>query len=293
MTKPAGEVLFKNHQFIKTSEFDEEIPEDQSIYEVLRVIDGIPLFLTEHLNRLYVSLKILKLKDSYDLSSLKNLEGSIRRLILKNSLKNCNLKIIVTHFNGKRSLNCYGFFIPSSYPPKDYYETGVDTILYHGTRDNPNAKVYQAELREAVAKKLVEKEAYEALLVNESGEISEGSRSNVFFLKNGVVYTPPAKQVLLGITREKILQLMEEHSIPFEVATIYEKDLQGMAGAFMTGTSPKVLPLRRIEHYAYDSASNEIILRIKQLYDHLIETEIRDDASLKNPEKTAEVKTVK
>lgn len=278
MTKFAGEILFKNHQFIKISEFPEEIPEDQSVYEVLRVIDGTPLFLTEHLNRLYVSLKILNLKDSFDLSSLKGLENSIRTLILRNSLKNCNLKIIVTHFHGQRSLNCYGFFIPSNYPPKSYYVTGVDTILYHGTRENPNVKVYQSDLREAVAKRLVEEDAYEALLVNESGEISEGSRSNVFFVKNDLVYTPPAKQVLLGITREKILQLMAAHDIPFEVAPIYEKDVQDMTGAFMTGTSTKVLPLRRIGNYIYDSASNQIIQRIMELYDRLIETDIHDDA---------------
>ncbi len=278
MTTFAGEILFKNHQFMKVSEFSEEIPEDQSIYEVLRVIDGSPLFLTEHLNRLYVSLKILNLKDSFDLSSLKGLEDSIRTLILRNSLKNCNLKIIVTHFHGQRSLNCYGFFIPSNYPPKDYYVTGVDTILYHGTRENPNAKVYQSDLREGVAKRLVEEDAYEALLVNKSGEISEGSRSNVFFVKNDMVYTPPAKQVLLGITREKILQLMEAHDIPFEVTPIYEKDVQDMTGAFMSGTSPKVLPLRRIDHYLYDSGNNPIIQRIMELYDRLIETKIHDDA---------------
>jgi len=278
MTKLAGETLFKNHQFINTKEFHEKIPEDQSIYEVLRVIDGTPLFLTEHLNRLYVSLKILNLKDSFDLSSLRGLEDSIRKLISLNTLKNNNLKIIVTHFHGQRSLDCYGFFIPSTYPPKDAYETGVDTVLFHGTRDNPNAKVYQTELREAVAKKLAAANAYEALLVNESGEISEGSRSNVFFVKEETVYTPPAKKVLLGITREKILQLMENHQIPFKVAPIYEKDLQEMTGAFMTGTSPKVLPLRSVDGYAYESASNPVIQQIMKLYNSLIETEIRDDA---------------
>lgn len=281
MTKLAGEVLFKNHQFINTREFQQEIPEDQSIYEVLRVIDGTPLFLTEHLNRLYVSLKILDLKESFDLSSLRGLEDSIRKLISMNTLKNNNLKIVVTHFHGQRSLDCYGFFIPSHYPPKDYYDTGVDTILYHGTRDNPNAKVYQSDLREAVAKRLSEEDAYEALLVNESGEISEGSRSNVFFVKNKTVYTPPAKKVLLGITREKILQLMEDHAVPFEVAPIYEKDLQDMTGAFMTGTSPKVLPLRRIGKYTYDSSSNKVIQGIMKLYNRLIETEIHDDEVLR------------
>ncbi len=285
MTKLAGEVLFKNHQFMNISEFHEEIPEDQSVYEVLRVINGIPLFLTEHLNRLYISLKILNLKDSFDLSSLRDLEDSIRTLISRNSLKNANLKIIVTHFNGQRSLNCYGFFIPGNYPPKSFYEIGVDTILYHGTRENPNAKVYQSEFREAVAKKLAETHAYEALLVNESGEISEGSRSNVFFVKNRIVYTPPAKQVLLGITREKILQLMEDHHIPFEVAPIYEKDLSRMSGAFMTGTSPKVLPIKKINGCTYPSAANRCVQKIMHLYNSLIEREIRDGELFQHPRK--------
>ncbi|NBG89402.1 aminotransferase class IV [Isachenkonia alkalipeptolytica] len=281
MAQLTGEYLFKNHEIIQTSGFQEEIPEDQSIYEVLRVIQGTPLFLTEHLNRLYVSLKILNLRDSYDLSPLRSLEDSILTLISKNAIENCNLKIIVTHFNGQRSLNCYGFFIPSSYPPADAYKTGVNTILYHGTRENPNAKVYQKELREDVAKKLKAADAYEALLVNEAGEISEGSRSNLFFVKNQTVYTPPAKQVLLGITREKILQLMEDHNIPYEVTTIHEKDLEGMNGAFMTGTSPKVLPLRRIGSLHYASASHPVIQKIMELYNALIEAEIRNNVAPK------------
>lgn len=277
MTQFTGEYLFKNHRFIKTGDFQDTIPQDQTIYEVLRVIKGTPLFLREHLNRLYVSLKILDLKESTDPSLLKPLEDSIRTLIAKNSLKNCNLKIIVAHFNGRRKLDCYGFFIPSNYPEPRAYAIGVDTILYHGTRENPNAKVYQKELREDVAKELEKAGAYEALLVNESGEISEGSRSNVFFVKNEKIYTPPAKQVLLGITREKILQLMEDHRIPFEIKTIGEKDLEGMTGAFMTGTSPKVLPLRTIGGLHYASASSPVIQQIMELYNQLIQREILDD----------------
>ncbi len=277
MIKYTGEYLFKNQQFINTPAFNEEIPEDQSVYEVLRVIDGTPLFLTEHLNRLYRSLKILNLKDSFDLSSLQGLEKSIQKLIALNSLQNCNMKIIVSHFHGERSLDCYGFFIPSNYPSQSAYENGVDAILYHGSRDNPNAKVYQSDLRENVAKALKETGAYEAILVNESGEISEGSRSNIFFVKKGTVYTSPAKQVLLGITREKVLQIMTEHGISYGVTEIYEKDIPQMDGVFMTGTSPKVLPIRIIDEMSYASASNSVIQKIMQEYDALIKKEIRSN----------------
>ncbi len=281
MIKLTGEYLFKNDQFIKTDEFRQDIPEDQRVYEVLRVIEGAPLFLTEHLNRLFVSLKLLTLDKPVDFSILRDLEARIERLIRKNSQKNCNLKIIVTPFDSDRAVDCYGFFIPSSYPPREYYQTGVDTILYQGIRNNPNAKVYQSDLREAVAKRLREEGAYEALLVDSRGEISEGSRSNVFFVKNQTVYTSPPKQVLLGITREKILGLLEENGIECELKEIHQRDLPHMTGAFMTGTSPKVLPLRSIGEYSYNSASDPVIQRIMALYQALIEREIRDHQAKK------------
>ena len=70
---------------------------------------------------------------------------------------------------------------------------------------------------------------------------------------------------------------MEDHQISFDMTPIYEKDLQDMTGAFMTGTSPKVLPLRRIGHYRYDSGNNKTIRKIMELYNNLIEKEIKDD----------------
>ncbi len=73
------------------------------------------------------------------------------------------------------------FFIKSFYPPKEYYENGIHTTLFHYERQNPNAKVQiGGDFKMEVAKKLEEEKAFEALLVNQSGYIPEGSRSNMF-----------------------------------------------------------------------------------------------------------------
>ncbi len=65
-------------------------------------------------------------------------------------------------------------------------------------------------------RKLQESKAYEALLVNEEGYITEGSRSNVFLIKDGVIYTPADRDVLLGITRAKVIDLIRDYGFPFQ-----------------------------------------------------------------------------
>jgi branched-chain amino acid aminotransferase len=126
-----------------------------------------------------------------------------------------------------------------------------------------------------VNKKLEENDAYEALLVNNRGEITEGSRSNLFFVVHGKIYTAPAEDVLIGITRKYILEACNnlrleviEQPIPFSMLDYAE-------GAFITGTSPKVLPIAAIEERELASASNVIVRSILTEYDKILDLYIR------------------
>ncbi|WP_129596640.1 aminotransferase class IV [Anaerophilus nitritogenes] len=232
------------------------------IYEVIRIIDGIPLFLEEHLERLRKSAQILGQKIH---KSDEDIEKEIVKLVLMNDCKNINVKLLCTNLE-KEKQDFFTYFIKSYYPEKKVYEKGIHTILYRSERKNPNAKVLNASFKESV-KELLEKEnAFEAILVNEDESITEGSRSNMFFVKNNKVYTASGQKVLLGVTRNKIMEVCKSLGIQVIEKSIYESEIPTLQGAFMSGTSVNVLPIESIGKDHIHSVDNPIIQKIGKGY---------------------------
>lgn len=241
------------------------------VYEVIRVIDGVPLFLEEHMDRLVKSSDMISM-DIRPLSG--SIASNIKKLIEINNKPAKNLKILA--YKGDKSYIDYSiFFIQSNYPQPELYDKGIKAILFNALRENPNAKVQNSGLRERVNKALSESSAYEALLVNESGEITEGSKSNVFFVKNNSLYTSPKQEVLLGVTRTRVIELARSLGIEIIEASIHKSFLEKCDGLFITGTSPKVLPISNVDEFNYESSKNETILAIMKAYDSLIEDYIK------------------
>lgn len=237
------------------------------IYEVIRVIKGVPLFLEEHLDRMFDSAKITE----FELGRKEEeIRADIKDLILKNKIEDLNIKLLSSDVEGIGKI-FLTYCINSFYPPKEYYENGIKTILFDYERQNPNAKVLFTSFKDEVAEKLKDKDAFEALLVGKSGYIPEGSRSNMFFVMEGKVYTAPESEVLLGVTRKQILKVCQELEIEVIEESIHKDSINKIEGAFMSGTSVNVLPISIIDGLNVNSMSNEIITRINQAYDKEME----------------------
>lgn len=265
-----GEAVLKffllNDNKYETPDFDSIYKDNApSIYEVVRIIDGVPLFLEEHYQRLQNSAALIGHEINFSFESIK---ASIKKMIQLNNVSNYNIKIVINNFS--QSIDCYFFFIKSSYPDEKLYKLGIKTFLYDSVRENPNAKVINKNLRGEIDKLLLMKNCFEALLVNKSGEVTEGSRSNVFFIKKGQVYTPPKGDVLMGITRQRIIKLCTENSISIIETSIHSNSLNTYEAAFISGTSPKVLPISSIDDIIY-STSNITLLKIMDAYSREIE----------------------
>ena len=258
-----GEFYIQNGD-IKTTN-DEDIfkrIDKPPIYEVIRVIKGVPLFLEEHLDRMFDSAKIT----GYKLGrNEKEIRKDIKNLILKNNIEELNIKLLSSEVEeiGKVFLV---YSINSFYPPQEYYENGIKAILFDYERQNPNAKVLFTSFKEEVTKELNNKDAFEALLVGKSGYIPEGSRSNMFFVKGDKIYTAPESEVLLGVTRKRILEVCEELRIEVIENSIHKDEIDKIDGAFMSGTSVNVLPISTIDNLNVNSMKNELIIRINQAY---------------------------
>lgn len=273
MKSEAKNKFFKlNDRILETTEdqiFQEIIK--PSIYEVIRVMDGVPIFLEDHLDRMFHSANIINYEMQY---SIEEIQQSIKEVILKNEVKNQNIKLLGSTVNDEVVFLVY--LVDSFYPPKEYYRNGIKTILYDYERDNPNAKVQKEDFRNNVKLAMEEKDAFEALLVNSLGDIPEGSRSNVFFVKDNKIFTAPSNQVLLGITRKYIFNIGEILNIDILEETIHKDHVKDLEGAFISGTSIGVLPITRIDNMIIESTDNEVIKKLNESYNELIENFIKD-----------------
>ncbi|MEA4849243.1 MAG: aminotransferase class IV [Clostridiaceae bacterium] len=243
----------------------------RTIYEVIKVVSGVPLFLERHMERLEASARLI----DHSVAGISNkIQDSISELIKANNSPDKNVKIIV--YNMENAVPDYmAYFIVSSYPTPEQYNTGVRGILLKEERSNPNAKVVNSSYKERIAAALSDANAYEALLVNREDEITEGSRSNMFFVRNGKVLTAPRGNVLIGITRVYVFELCKDLGIEITEQPISISMLKEMDGIFMTGTSPKILPISTIDDMHFNSAGNPVIKALMKSYDDVAEEYIR------------------
>ena len=270
MSECFSKYFIKNGEFLPQTKFQEEaIKSGKSVYEVIRVIKGIPMFLEKHMARLANSTALVHEKM---LLTEKEVDSNIYKLIEKEAVGEGNIKIVFNYEDNKASY--YFYFLKHSYPTAQMYLEGVDTILYHGERQNPNAKVINSDFRKNVEKAIAEKNAFEAILVDREGYITEGSRSNIFMVYNGKVVTSPADAVLPGVTRDNIISVIKEAAIPFSEEKFCYQHIDKLDGLFISGTSPKVLPIKSVDSYNFDSANNETIIRIMNLFNKKIESYI-------------------
>jgi branched-chain amino acid aminotransferase len=238
---------------------------DDSIYEVIRIIDEVPLFLEDHYKRLINSLNMMNI---IGIISMNELRKKIKDLIFVNKMKNCNIKLIVNHLDN--ALNYLVYVCKSCYPNEKEILEGIKVDLIYLERNNPNSKVLNIEYKDKVAKHIKDNWVFEVLLVNDKNKITEGSRSNVFFVKDKKIITAPGEFILKGVTRKHVLKACEESGIDIIEMPLGAEELSGMDAAFLSGTSIKVLPISKIGDVYYRSSYNETVGAVGKRYDKII-----------------------
>lgn len=245
----------------KIMDADADISMFQSIYEVIRIKNGKPLFLYEHIDRLKESCNLSERFSSRTYRNLNYIVKIIEDIIKINDIQNQNIRVDIDVSDVLvRPVQSY-------YPVDYYYEQGVDTVSMNYIRSTPNAKVSNVVLFERTEELRRIENVFEVLLVNDEKLILEGSRSNIFFVRGTDVYTPPNEAVLSGVTRNAVLKIfgaMPEITLHYEaipIGEVYKYDC-----CFLTGTSIDLLPVRRIDSQLFDSASNVYYLRALMEY---------------------------
>jgi branched-chain amino acid aminotransferase len=239
-----------------------------SFYEVIRVRDKTPLFLDDHLDRLTASLQAGGGKAGLPAEGIKN---SLRLLVAANrSISEGNIRLIL-HFPHSRIdypvLFCH--YTCHYYPSAGEYSSGVALISIHVERPRVHAKIIDPDFRLRVISKIREANAFEAVLVNSKGFITEGSKSNIFMIRNDMVLTPPVTDVLPGITRKYVLNLCHLDGITAVEERIRFNEAGKFDSCLITGTSPGVLAVSNIDQIRYNTG-HPLLRRLSAGYETMV-----------------------
>lgn len=241
----------------------------EKIYEVLRVLDAKPVFLKEHLERLQKSWLFYN-RQAMDLNFM---EEQILDLASQRQDPH-NLRIEVQIEDGAYTLQS----MEGTYPTEEMKKEGVLLATFEHQRHNPQVKFVDPELIERAKIYREEKGVYSLLYVYE-GTLGECEKANIFFIRDGLLITARDEDVLLGVTRQKVLEIAEKLSIAVVKRSIRAEELFTMEAVFMSGTSIHVLPVRKIDDLSFD-VENPILQKLSEEMDLLIyeEKEVKEEA---------------
>jgi branched-subunit amino acid aminotransferase/4-amino-4-deoxychorismate lyase len=221
------------------------------VYENIRVHEGVPYFLTEHLERLVGSARIIGLEHPFPEADIRK---NAAELIKKSGKGTYNVKILLVG-GAAPALYCIPF--NPHFPDKKLYRDGADFVTYEYERPFPHAKTLNMLQSYLAYKKARESSCYDALLINSKGCITEGTRTNFLIVRGRTLVSPPEEEILLGVMRKVVLHVAIENGFALEEREMRFSDILESDGAFVTSTSAKILPVRSIDSQLLKQPSPE------------------------------------
>src|SRR3989344_2588846 len=225
------------------------------VYETIRVNNKRPSFLEDHIERLLASAEIIKLEH---ILTYENIKKYIGEVITHTKEKTYNIKLVLIGAPKPEDAHFYIFASVPFFPDKKLYRDGVSVMTTQFERAYPQAKtlnMLQSYLAYREAKK---KGCYDAILVNRDGNITEGTRTNFLTVKGNTIYSPLEKDILLGVMRKHVLLVAKENGFSIEERNIPKNSLREYDGAFLTSTSAKILPVRKIDDFEYEKIPESV-----------------------------------
>jgi len=252
-----GEIV--GEQDAVVSVFDHGFLYGEGVYEVCRTYHARPFLLERHLRRMHESSSRIALPVPFADAEIAGRIGDTLEAagLDEPSGPDAYVRLLLTRGVGEMNYDPSSCPQPSLViivkrfvaPPRDVYDLGVRVSLVSVVRNHPAAinPLIKSNnlLNNALAmQQALQHGAFEAVMRNHRGELSECSQSNLFVVRGGTAYTPPLDAGLLaGITREFLFEVASEIGVPMVEATLGDEDLLGADEAFLTSTTREVVPI--------------------------------------------------
>ncbi len=242
----------------KISVFDHGLLYGDGVFEGIRCYNGNIFKLSEHIDRLYDSAKAISMEIQLTRDELKD---AVINTLKANNLKDSYIRLIVTRGVGKLGLNPFlceesQVIIITDFIQlysKELYEKGLDAIIVptirnHSDALNPNVKSLNY-LNNILAKiECINAGATEGIMLNKDGYVAEGTGDNIFIVKdNGIITPPTTAGILIGITRNVVIELANEAGMTVKEEQLTRDDLYNADECFLTGTAAEIIPVVNLD----------------------------------------------
>jgi branched-subunit amino acid aminotransferase/4-amino-4-deoxychorismate lyase len=213
------------------------------VYESMQVVGGVVFAQALHLQRLVHSAEILGLRLPGDPATF---DRWIADVLAANAVGDATLRLFVIGEDVGRDATVFIWPQPPQVFPAQFYAAGVPVITFPGERYLPQAKSLNTLVTFLARRQAQAVGAHEALLYH-GGRLTEGSNSNLFAVLDGAVLTPPAAEVLAGVTRDLLIAFAGERGLAIREAPLALTDLPRWAECFITSTSRHVMPVTAVD----------------------------------------------
>ena len=231
------------------------------VFDVARTFDGKSFRMKEHVDRLYRSLKFIRIDPGISPDEMIAIseEAIERNEEHRADVGDYTIWQFVTRGPGRWTHEAGPANVCVKVGPIDYgrfarlYNEGAHGVI-------PRTRSYSAESLDPKVKhfsrmnfNLAELEVADVdpagwpILTDADGNLTEGTGYNVFMVTNGVIRTPSDRSVLQGISRQSVIDLADQLNIPVVEEDLQPYDLYTADEAFFSGTSPCILPVTRVD----------------------------------------------
>lgn len=273
-------IIYLNGALVKASEAKTDYY-SQSLHYGYAVFEGIRSYktasgetrifkATEHYDRLKNSATALNMPYNWDTNEL--IEATYA-VLEKNNLQNAYIRpVVYAPANMSFNPNNESYLMIAAWEMGLFLGEKLLRVMVSSFQ-RPNPKGFKIEAKASghyVNSILASQEAKatgfdEALLTDMNGFVAEGPGANVFFEKNNKLYTPPAGNILPGITRATIMELAAEMNIPVEERLFTIDELKQADAAFFCGTAAEVIGWQSLDETVFPANWNDTLGRKIQL----------------------------
>jgi branched-chain amino acid aminotransferase len=281
-------VLFLNGEFVKAADAKMDLY-SQSLHYGYSVFEGIRSYKTEdgttkifkakeHFDRFKASAQAINLPYTYNTESLIE---STNTLLALNNLGDAYIRpVVYAPANMSFTQNTESFVFIQAWEMGPFLgDKRIRVMTSSFQRPNPkgfkiHAKAAGHYVNSIMASQEAKAAGYdEALLLDMHDHVAEAPGANVFFEKDGTLYTPSLGNILPGITRATVIELCAAHDIPVVETSFGIDAIKGADAAFFCGTAAEVIGLESIDDVPFtknwdDTASK----KIQSAYQKLVRT---------------------